>query len=119
VHEASNNAIIDYTLSVQGVSQSFTCGTPIEFGGLKQGRIDILGDTDVFTFNATADDGVSINIGRSGESGNPCWRLFGPDGLPITSFPICGLASVSLSQDGTYTPDIPHLPHDFDAYLTS
>ena len=77
---------VNYTLSLQGVSQSFRCGMPIRFGDLKSSRLSREGDTDTFNFSAAAGEVVSISIARSAGLGTPCWRLFNPNGQALTGF---------------------------------
>jgi hypothetical protein len=69
------------------------------------------GDTDAFTFTIPPGGGaVSITIAKSGGPGSPCWRLFNPDGNPISDF-VCENNGVSGSlETGTYTIEV------YDAY---
>ena len=81
--------------------ESVACGT------LMICKIDPIGDTDAFTFAATAGGAASISIARSrGSTGTPCWRLFNPSGQALTGFVCNSIASVSLATTGTYTIEV-------------
>src|SRR5207247_5501564 len=84
--------------------QRGTDGTqPILCGDTKSGSIQVVGETDTYTFTANGGDNVTITT--SGLSGGvfPCWSLFAPDGQFLVNA-ICGQGSTSLpSQSGVYT----------------
>jgi hypothetical protein len=100
-YELGNNQVVDYTLSLLGVSQAFTCGISMAYGDLETGKIDIIGDTDVFNFDGRQNEDVSITVSRRSGDGLPCWQLFDPDGTSVTS--ACGQRTAALPKTGKYT----------------
>jgi hypothetical protein len=76
-------SMTDYALSLEGVSAAYHCGTPMTQAS--ETFIDSLtppGDTDAYNFTAVAGQIATISI--NGDH-NPCWLLFGPDGVPVMS----------------------------------
>jgi hypothetical protein len=87
-------------------TQPLPCGTTIE------ATIDVEGETDSYTFVANANERVVVSVGeKSGASDDfsPNWRLFGPNGQPVsrdggTVGACTGLCkSDTLTLAGTYT----------------
>jgi len=71
----------DYVLSLQGISNAYHCGMPLNLPS--DTRVDSLtpaGDTDSFNFMAQA--GQTATIAITGDN-NPCWQVFAPDGTPV------------------------------------
>jgi hypothetical protein len=76
---------------------------PLMCGTTKAAGVAQVGDTDTFTFNAKADETVSIAAVRvSGTNFDPRWDLFGPDGRNVASW-VSGLGQATLPSDGVYT----------------
>ncbi len=87
-----------YSLSLEGVSQSFQCGLPISFHQTKPGTLDACADTDTFQFVCQANQVVSINV--TGPS-YTAWYLYGPTGNYISSS--FGVSQAKCTTSGTHT----------------
>jgi hypothetical protein len=98
-----SGSAIDYALSLQGVSQAFTCGIPITYGDVKTRKIDTVADTDTFNFDGRTNQVVSISVPSNPNPLGPrvCWTLYDPDGAFIEDF--CGRSSATLPKTGRYT----------------
>lgn len=87
-----------YSLSLEGVSQSFQCGLPIGFNQTKSGTLDACADTDTFQFVCQVNQVISINV--TGPSGT-AWYLYRPTGDLITvSY---GASNATCTTSGTHT----------------
>ncbi len=90
---------------------------PINFGQRIEGEIELIGDENIYTFNATSGDRVRIRMtSLSGYDPpfdsvvglNPEFNLYNPDGTLATSVNNLNVISVALdgfelTQDGSYT----------------
>ena len=105
----SNDAssIVDYVLSLQGISQSSQCDTPISYGNVKTGRLEVRGDSDTFSFVALTGQSVNIKVTESvAVAGCTAWVLYAPNGQRITDntfFCEPDKTTSPLPADGTYT----------------
>jgi hypothetical protein len=105
----------DYVLSLQGISNAYHCGTPLNLPS--DTRIDSLtpaGDTDSFNFMAQAGQTATIAIAGAN---NPCWEIFAPNGTPVmtqrcktdgaTATPVlvAGLHTIVVSEHTLQTSD--------------
>jgi hypothetical protein len=73
----------DYVLSLQGISNAYHCGTPLNLpSDTRTDSLTPAGDTDSFNFVAQA--GQTATIAIAGDN-NPCWQVFAPDGSPVMS----------------------------------
>ncbi len=100
VFDGSSNQAFSYNLTLQGLSEGITCGTPIACGGTVSGSLAV-GDTDTFTFAGIADEVVNIDLSDS-PSSNEMWQLYDPDGILVTD---CSTrhCNGTLLKTGTYT----------------
>ncbi|MEO0578114.1 MAG: hypothetical protein AAFZ58_05460, partial [Pseudomonadota bacterium] len=113
VQESSTDVVGDgsYSLYFAHVNEPFVVpagdeGGPLTSGQNEAGTIE-LGDIDIWTFAADADDSVLVGLGEVG-AGNgfePELRLYGPDGTLITSNSGTNSADVAhrATVAGTYT----------------
>jgi hypothetical protein len=101
VYESSNDETVDYTLSLQGISQAYSCGIGLTYGALETGRIEIVGDVDSFNFDGVQGAAVSITPAKRAGSGSPCWELFDPSGASVSYS--CYQRAASLPKTGRYT----------------
>ena len=101
------NQIGDYGIFVQRLNNPGQA-TPIAFGETVSGSIDVVGEVDTYTFDATTGDVVLLRMSTSGYL-DPGIRLYGPDGSLLNEvYQIIGPASSNiesepLSSSGTYT----------------
>ena len=90
------------TLCVIGLLQILVIGvmaTPINFGDTVTGTISTLGQTNSYTFNATAGDTIYTRMSSSWDS-YPQIRLYDPNGNTIaTSTGTLGYYATDLTQD--------------------
>jgi hypothetical protein len=94
-------------------------GGPITNGATHAGIISI-GDLDPWTFQATADDGITISIGEVAGSGaeprfQPWLRLRGPDGALLSDEWDFNAAQLALRapMTGTYTVMVSNRQYDY------
>jgi positive regulator of sigma E activity len=94
------------SLSLEGVSQSGSCATPLACGedGVS-GALDPAGDIDTFRFDAATGDAFAITIADQGDV-DPGFlsrfELFSPTGVQIGGSST-GYRAVTLSDTGTHT----------------
>jgi hypothetical protein len=102
VNEVTNQ-MTDYVLSLQGVSESFHCGTRLNVpSDTRMDSLSPAGDTDSFNFMGQTSQTATITI--AGDQ-NPCWEVFAPDGTRLIT-QRCrtdGAVDVPLPATGTYT----------------
>jgi hypothetical protein len=101
----TTNSVVDYILSFQGTSGSYQCGTPISYGTMKSGRLEVRGDTDTFSFVGLSGQTINIQVTETSESaGCTNWDLYQPNGkLLAENWFWCGQKTVTLPANGTYT----------------
>lgn len=114
-----------YSITLESVAESFdgasngppapVCGAPadgarsIGCGERVTGDISVPGDSDVFTFQANAGEGVALVVEKpAGSALDPAAELFAPDGRRLAHvsgppYPTPPLASGSLPASGVYT----------------
>jgi hypothetical protein len=78
----------------------------MQYGDLKTGRIDVVGDSDVFNFNGRQGEAVSIGISRTAGSGTPCWHLLDPNGSVVTGWVCNSIGNVTLNVNGKYSLEV-------------
>ncbi len=80
VFDAGANDPFNYALTMQGVSQNFTCGSPMVCGEPKPDSPGSLavGETDSYTFLGISGERVNIDLSLASAGG--VWRLHRPDG---------------------------------------
>jgi hypothetical protein len=114
VSNTSNN-VGDYVLSMQGISQTYLCGTGMTFGDLKAGRHDAPGDIDAFQFFALEGQVASIKITGVFAS---LWELFDPSGRFVASS-FGQFESGPLPATGTYTIKASNTSNNIGFYTIS
>src|SRR5207247_1138907 len=84
--------------------QRGTDGTqPILCGETKSGSIDVVGETDTYTFTAAGGEAVAITTARATGAITACWELFAPDGTAVIG-QVCGQGEAIMpSESGVYT----------------
>jgi predicted secreted protein len=98
----SDQPIPAYNLTLQGLSDGFTCGDPLVCGQTVSGST-VVGDTDTYTFAGIANEAVNIDLSQNSAAGE-VWRLHDPDGLLIVDFCTSGYCDGTLpAKSGTYT----------------
>jgi cysteine-rich repeat protein len=112
-----------YQLNVHGLSGSNACGAAPSFCGDIAAELSPAGDVDSYSFAGTAGEVVAIAVGQSLADTffQPCWQLFGPSGVAVTSLacaPLGGTAGtvaevVTLPESGTFTIALHEQQADF------
>jgi hypothetical protein len=95
-----------YSMSMQFVSQTNCCATPLAAGESFPGFLREAGQLDAFAFDADAGGGVTITTAPTASAVEPRWRLFDPVGGSVfrCSAPFGGLVNcTNLPSTGTYT----------------
>jgi hypothetical protein len=104
-----------YTMSLQFVSQSNCCATPIAAGESIAGFFREVGQQDAYAFEADEGGGVTINTAPTDSAVNPHWRVFGPDGRAVSG---CSTIDggpgncLDLPSTGTYTISVDDVGSD-------
>ena len=116
----NTNQTSDYVLSLQGISESFHCGLPLNLpSDVHMDELMPAGDTDSYNFQANAN--AVVNVAITGTT-NPCWQVFAPDGTSVMQ-PRCkadGATDVGpLPQTGTYTIVVTELARQATDYTLS
>ncbi len=118
VNEVTNQ-MTDYVLSLQGVSESFHCGTMLNVpSDTRMDSLSPAGDTDSFNFMGQTSQSATITI--AGDQ-NPCWEVFAPDGTRLIT-QRCrtdGAVVVPLPATGTYTIVVHELLNQTSNYTLS
>lgn len=114
VTRSTANAVGEYYLSVQGVSSSHRCGSPIQCGDVKRGVLQTKADTDTFGFTASA--AMTLNLSIMGPDWVR-WCVFGPTGNRIQ----CSYNSytATLPSAGAYTIGIESTANATGGYTLS
>lgn len=91
------HALGTYSLSLEGVSQTYQCGLLIAFNQTRSGSLDSCADTDTFQFRCQPGQVISVSV--AGPL-NTAWELFGPAGNRIAgSF---GVSTAACTTAGTH-----------------
>lgn len=99
-------AIPDLTLGEDG--RDTTAEDPLSIGG-RWGSSMKEGEAHNYTFEGATGQAIRINLQRVGDTGNPAFDLYGPDGQLILGDATSGLetydalATIELPEDGLYT----------------
>ena len=114
--QTQNNAHLlgKYSLSLEGVSQSFQCGLPIAFNQTKSGSLDACADVDTFQFVCQVNQVVSIKV--TGPS-STAWYLYGPTGNLISGS--YGENTATCMTSGTHTIQVTNNANLTGAYSLS
>ncbi len=83
-------------------------GGPLENGAVTSASL-VVGDLDVWSFDAAAGDGLMLRVGADNDAFTPWVQLYGPAGNLVTntlsgnSFARDGFLNLSAPETGTYT----------------
>ena len=90
----------DLNLSVVSATAS-NCAEPLLCGQRVTRAIELVGESDTFSFEGGAGGTILIAATEVGGFLNACWELYGPSGGSLSG--ICGEAEKILAVDGFYT----------------
>jgi hypothetical protein len=115
VYDRGLNDAGAYSMSLQFVSQTNCCATPIAAGESLTGFLRDVGQMDAYAFEADQGGGVTINTAPNGSAVEPRWRVFDPSGRAVAncSARFGGLLTCSnLPLTGTYAITVDDLNSD-------
>jgi hypothetical protein len=98
-----------YSLTLEGVSESLRCATPVACGQDNvTGVLSTSGDLDSFRFVASSAGWLSVSTEAIAPTAgfNPCWEVFAPSGTALSGGPTCGRWRVQLPAMGPYTIEV-------------
>ncbi|MHC4489590.1 MAG: hypothetical protein ACYSW7_10520 [Planctomycetota bacterium] len=105
VTEQLNNDTVDYALALERIVPPSPTAQPIQYDESISDQINPVGDVDLFFFEGSVGDSITVQASRQGGTGTPCIELFAPDGTLIGSDCSSFGARIDamLDQEGTHT----------------